>query len=341
PTATITMPASAITTIRSLPTISGTLFDNFLSSSVSVAIQRQDGLWFSGINFNVSQSTPNFLPADYLSPGATFWSYSAAGILGGKMAGGFQYTIVVQGTDAAGNVQSIYAGGVSSMTVKIDQTAPTAGIDVPPAPSGSYKPVDIGEPGTLLHGTASDAGVLPSGINNVQVRLSYLVGGDTYYWDGGQFSSSTVNASTAWQGASYLTGNWTYTTSIVWPTDVSHLMKLEAQAFDNATLGDGSGGGNPSAIAATSFNVDFVAPAGAITLPAANAFVNSLPLITGTASDDLAGVSNVNVEISSGAGTRSYWTGSGWSGSQGWNAATLYTSSWTYASPTWATGIQF
>src|SRR6185437_4151974 len=192
----------------------------------------------------------------------------------------------------------------------------------------------------------ADGGPNASGPKDVQIRLSYLSGGASYYWTGSQFSSSTVNASTAWQSITTGGPGWSYPIPITWPSDVSHAMTLESRAEDNAVLADGTGGGNIG-VAATpgvdvvSFNVDFVAPAGAITLPAANAFVNSLPLITGTASDDLAGVSNVNVEISSGAGTRSYWTGSGWSGSQGWNAATLYTSSWTYATPTWTTGIQF
>src|SRR6185437_7975581 len=193
----------------------------------------------------------------------------------------------------------------------------------------------------LLAGTAADAGPSASGPKDVQIRLSYLSGGASYYWTGSQFSSSTVNASTAWQSITTGGPGWSYPIPITWPSDVSHAMTLQSRAEDNAVLADGTGAGNIDAAATpgvdvVSFNVDFVVPSGAITLPAANAFVNSLPLITGTASDDLAGVSNVNVEISSGAGTRSDW-----SGSQGWNAATLYTSSWTYASPTWTTGIQF
>ena len=95
--------------------------------------------------FTSRESTPNFIPVDYLSPSATYWAYTAAGNLGGKMADGYDYTILVQGADAAGNVQSIYPVGISSMTIAIDKTAPTAAIVAPPLNGHSYQPTAIGE----------------------------------------------------------------------------------------------------------------------------------------------------------------------------------------------------
>ena len=177
----------------------------------------------------------------------------------------------------------------------------------------------------------------------VNVRLSYLVGSTTYYCDGGQIlihdgeckyrlANHDVRGS----------ANWTYNTPVNWPTDTSHVITLEAQSFDNATLGDGTAGGNASAIVSVPFNIDFVAPTAAITLPATNSFTNSLSLITGTASDDLSGVQSVQLYVSSGTGiNEAWWNGSVWQGSVFPLSTTLYSSSWTYASPAWATAKQY
>src|SRR5665213_3674099 len=162
------------------------------------------------------------------------------------------------------------------------------------------------------------------------MQLYYLLAaGTTYYWDGTQvaFSSSPVtswdNSGNSWNYDNY-SGN-----DISWPNDMSHQFTLQARGIDNATQADGTGTGNTSALATETFILDIVAPTGAITLPATNSFTNSLPLITGTASDDLAGVQSVQLAISSGTGgSQVWWNGSTWQGSLFENTATLFTSSW-------------
>ncbi len=138
------------------------------------------------------------------------------------------------------------------------------------------------------------------------MRLSYLLAGTSYYWDGvaNQFSPPPRSTPVmAWTHSQILapSGNWTYPPDIVWPVDMSHAMLLEARAEDNASLGDGSGGGNISAVASVNFNVDFIAPSATITWPTANAAVSSGTVqMTGPATDDLSGVNLIQVEISTG-----------------------------------------
>ena len=181
------------------------------------------------------------------------------------------------------------------------------------------------------------------GISQVQMQLSYVLTGATYYWDGTQvkFSSSPV---TTWNNSG--TAAWNYENfsgnDIDWPVDMSHLFTLQVRGIDSATQADGAGTGNTGATTTETFVVDFIAPTGAITLPATNSFTNSLSLITGTASDDLSGVESVQLTISSGTGvSQVWWNGSTWQGSVFPLSTTLYSSSWTYASPTWATGKQY
>ena len=124
----------------------------------------------------------------------------------------------------------------------------------------------------------------------VDLRLSYLLVSDTYYWTGAVFSSFTVTPTTAWQAM--LTNNtWTYGTPIVWPTDgLSHAVKLEARAEDSAVSIDNTGAGNidvptTAGTDVMNFTVDDSSPTGSITWPSANASVSSATvIIVGTGS---------------------------------------------------------
>jgi hypothetical protein len=165
--------------------------------------------------------------------------------------------------------------------------------------------------------------------------VSYLYNGDTYYWNGNTnlFSSFTVSDTNAWFNAG---SSWQYTKNIVWPGDMSHLMTLQARGIDHATLADGTGGGNVSNPISISFKVDFVVPAGTITWPTANATLSSATIqMTGSESDDLAGVQITQVQISTGTDTSaSYWTGSTWTapGATTWLTTTT-ANPWYYTIP--------
>ena len=247
PTATITLPYTGLAGIESLPAISGTTTDLVAISTVQVAIQNlTSGLWMNGINFNfsVTQSTPNFIAAQGT---VNNWTFNAGGALDSKMSGDTKYSLVTQATDVAGNVQSVYALNTSSFTFLMDRAAPNAPVILLPASGDSYQPANLGHVGngTGLHGTNTDPGSHPSGISQVQMQLSYVLTGATYYWDGTQvkFSSSPV---TTWNNSG--TAAWNYENfsgnDIDWPVDMSHLFTLQVRGIDSATQADGAGTGN-------------------------------------------------------------------------------------------------
>ena len=331
PTATIVVPQNGLAGIKTLPVISGTAADNNANVNVKVALYSPtDGRWYDGSGFNVAQSTPNFLPVTTLSPNATSWTFTVSNpdllLLDHR-----KYTIVAQATDVAGNIQSTYGVGTSSLTITMDRSAPTVAITPPPNTGASYRPENIGESGsaTRFQGTAADQLPNPSGLNQVQIQLSYVSGGNPYYWDGNinQFSSYTVTGVTAWYNAGGT--SWIYTKDIVWPTDASHAITLSARGVDNASLGDATGGGNVSAPVSVSFNVDIASPTGSIAWPSSDATLSSATLqMTGPQADDLSGVSLTQVEVSTGLGaSKYYWTGSSFTLNQTWITTTT--------APTW------
>src|SRR5208283_2735843 len=196
----------------------------------------------------------------------------------------------------------------------------------------------------------SDPGSHPSGMQLVQVRMSYLLSGNTYYWNPGvnAFSSSTLNANTAWQnaGGAGAVGNngnigWDYNSALVgnitWPTDgLSHTITLDVRGEDNATTSNGTPPGNFSNLTTYTFVIDNTPPVAGISWPLANGAVSSNTVtVISTATDDLAGVQTLQIEISTGTGSgQSYFTGSGWQSPQIWITTTPpVTNPWYYTIP--------
>ncbi len=337
-TATVTVPQAGMAGISSLPTISGTANDGKAVASVKVAIQKLDaqGFWFDGANDFIND-TQTWLPAIFVGVSSGAWTYTHIN-LNSRLLDNTTYLVLAQAFDVAGNTQTVLNANVSSFTFRIDKGLPTTTINTPPVPGGFYSPANIGEAvptNTLFSGHASDAGALATGLNLVQVRLSYLLGPDTYYWDQAntKFSSAPITGNTAWQSAAGKV-NWQYLTDISWPTDMSHNITFESRAVDKATLGDGTFAPSTGPATSVAFLVDIATPTAAITQPAANALLKTPPTITGTAWDDVTGSSltAVKIEISSGSSPASYWTGSQWVegiGGAAWNTVTLSTT-WTY-----------
>src|SRR5206468_4106309 len=146
----------------------------------------------------------------------------------------YRYLVLAKATDVAGNTQNSFGVNVSSTLFMIDRTAPSAVVTPEPTQGASYKPINIGKLASATHfrGTSSDPNS-GAGVALVQLRLSYIAGGNTYYWDGSAnaFSSYSVTASTAWMTTSGTLG-WNYNKDILWPTDASHAMVLEVRAED-------------------------------------------------------------------------------------------------------------
>ena len=229
--------------------------------------------------------------------------------------------------------------GISSITIVYDTAAPNVSISTPSVSGESFQRANIGESlsVTSFGGSDSDTGSLAAGVKRVQLRLSYLLNGASYYWDGANFSSTTVNANTAWRDIISPPATWAYTTDMNWPTPNSQslLILMEARAEDKSTAADGTPTGNVGATASVSFNLDDQPPTGSIAWPSANAAISSASIhMTGAEADDLAGVQITQLEISTGTGSKSYWTGSTWTvpGSQTWITTTT-AASWNYTIP--------
>ena len=327
PSAVITLPnygaLTAAKAIESIGNVTGTASGDVGVSTVAVAILKigsPSSFWYNGSNaFN--QPTAGgiyWLPATGGTPAN--WTYTN-GNLAGAMVGSAKYVFVASATANSGLVQNTMVVPVSSFTVIMDTVAPTTSVTAPPGQNLSYQSSIFGASLPSLNGAANDQNPNPSGVKDVQLNLSYVLAGNTYYYTGVAFSSFNV-VNSGWldiPGA----GPWSYFTAINWPTDgLSHAMILKSRAIDNSLNPDGSGSGNTGVPATVgtdiiNFNIDNIAPTGAITYPAVNASVSSTTVqVTGPDADDLSGVGTLNIEISTGTGASQF----DWNGSNAWVA---------------------
>ena len=142
-------------------------------------------------------------------------------------------------------------------------------------------------------------------MKDYQFQLSYVLAGTTFYYDGTTFTSTP--RSSVWTTHASAAGSWVYPLAINWPAaGTSYLIKMQVRGEDNALSSSGAGPGNISVPTSTGtdiafFNLDDIAPTGAITFPGASAAVSSTVVhMTGPATDDLSGVQIIQVEISTG-----------------------------------------
>ena len=339
PTAVITMPVLASTSgVISLSITSGTVSGDVSISNIQVAVANMTPtgtIWMdSSFNFTLGQTNPNFIAVT--SSNTSTWSFTG---VSGKLAGNQRYLIVAKAFAPSGLSQNVFTVGVSSVQVVIDTAPPNLTITVPnPLGTNSYTRAASGQsPSSLLAGTILDPLSLNSGVKDYQFLLSYVSAGTTFYYNGTTFTSTPP---AVWPGNLITAGSWTYPLSISWPAaSTSYLMKIQVRGEDNALSGSGGGPGNISVPTSTGtdivfFNLDDIPPAGVITFPAANASVSSTVVhMTGTDTDDLSGVSLIQVEISTGTSPKSYYTGSGWTGAQTWITTTTTLNTWSYSIP--------
>jgi hypothetical protein len=354
PVARIVVPYDANKSgMRSLPSISGTAFDSLSNKGVQIAIRKfsPTQFWYDGSNFNVPGDPPNWINIvngvnGTLSPSATSWSYVADGLMDSDFASGYNYQVLVRSSDTAGNVQTQFVVDQSSMVIRVDKELPVSAtarpVDDGVAGSGRYKSALIGQTGnsTQFNGTASDPTVAStsSGVNLEQVRLSYLSGGNTYYWTGVAFSSWTVTSTTAWQSAN-LSGSapswtWDYLTSINWSLVGADMeFKLQARAMDDSRLSNDTNDGNwETAYTTKTFIVDDTPPSVLISSPTELSLMSGTT-VYGTDNAALSGLNRAEIRLSTGAGAATrYWTGSTWTATvETWINATMnYSTSWYY-----------
>ncbi|MEM4483821.1 MAG: hypothetical protein QXS19_07880, partial [Candidatus Methanomethylicia archaeon] len=283
PVAQIDIPNGSVY-INELPYIKGIASDNGKNSKVKIAIKQlgSPALWYDGANFNVLQSDPYWIDIQngvngFLSSNATSWIYSPSG-MDTDFAGGFKYLILVRAEDVAGNIQETFNIGISSIVITVDKHPPTSMVTLPQDDgdgiNGRYKSTNIGKSSTnsRFYGTAIDS-YYPSnnaGPEKTQISLSYLSGGDTYYWLGPVigFSSGSYAESNRWQNASG-SSEWLYVPDISWPLG-DRRYRLEVRSMDATRKVDGSGEGNWQVIYTTiNFIVDDTPPTVEITSPTA------------------------------------------------------------------------
>ncbi|MBI4656406.1 MAG: hypothetical protein HY746_06650, partial [Elusimicrobia bacterium] len=347
PTARILVPPNGTTGINSIGSISGTAYDNGKNESVQIAIQKWGSpqLWYDGSGFNKLQDEPywNYTGAGngFLSPDATSWIYSPAG-LDTSFSGGVKYLILTRSTDVAGNLQESFSIGISSMIIYVDKAAPVTSITLPADDSdgisGRYKSANIGKDatGSRFYGSATDNYYTANnaGPEKTQIRLSYLLSGDTYYWTGASFSSGTAAELAAWRNASGA-GSWIYVENdITWPAG-DREYKLETKSMDATRLADGTGDGNweQPPYPTKKFIVDDTLPLIGISSPT-ELSLNSNTDIFGTANADIAGFKQSDIRISTtGAEGIRYWNSSlsQWQPGEYWiQTAKLGPTSWYY-----------
>ncbi|HOJ86578.1 MAG TPA: Ig-like domain repeat protein, partial [Elusimicrobiales bacterium] len=208
----------------------------------------------------------------------------------------YTYTFYSKAYDKAGNIQNNFVVGSSSHTIRIDKLMPVVSVSSP-AQSGIYSVFPT------VYGTASDQNPnTASGINgasNIQVSVSYVDGGTTYYFDGASSFINTLNEynsffnATGWSASGPSSGTWTFEPAGLSSALVGNkIYRVRARAQDNAIPIP-----NPSDLmlnVATNYNIiyDTTPPVSMVTLPINGSTVNAVSIIAGSVSDNMAGVSD-------------------------------------------------
>ncbi|MFA5858612.1 MAG: fibronectin type III domain-containing protein [Elusimicrobiota bacterium] len=267
-----TAPVSALTNVvhnsfvASLTTINGTGSDDVLISTVQVSVRRAlDGYYWN-------RDTSNWVTDETfagVSGGLGNWSFTSVP----AWENGKFYTIVSKALDTAGNAQTVFTTGISSVTFKFDIAGPVVTMGYPY--NAYYNYVDE------VNGTVSD----PEGNTVVQAEFRIRRQSDNYYFDGTGFNvvTSSWNIATDVEGTYKLTG-----LSSIWTDGVAYVTDMRAK--------DASG--NYSTTYSTkTFTYDISAPTVTIQSPAAYAQVSTITAIYGTVSETISSISSVHLQI--------------------------------------------
>ncbi len=286
----------------SLPVITGTALSD-LSGVKNVSLVIED--LFTGQTWNkpIFQSGINWTN-DVV--GTTTWECTDSI----PYTSGKQYLVYAKGQDNAGNITSVYTVGVNSNTFVYDREPAQTNLVMPAAGNPTYNSI------TTISGTSTDITAQPagfvSGVKEEHILISYLSGGATYYWTGGNPYSQY------WSSSSYPTnglvvatsGGWSYTNSqfansSAWTTGITYT--IQAWSVDNA-------GNIENPPITRNFQFDNVDPTIGITMPnpGATSAYNNLAQIAGTAADAYCAVTKVELTIQDVTSGTTYYNGSSW-----------------------------
>ncbi|MDI6757963.1 MAG: hypothetical protein QME32_08105, partial [Endomicrobiia bacterium] len=277
-------------TTNALTTLSGTSIDDLPDNVNYTRIRifyEDDAVPYYWHSTAWVVNVSSWLMTTNLTSGGTWWSYTYGDPL--NWVSGKTYYINTSAVDMANNVQVAW----STTTFQVDTQPPQVRVNIPASGSG-YNLLP------QITGTASDDF---TGVANVQVLIQNLSNGQ--YWKGAIWGSGTGD-----DWLNYTTGdvnNWKYGAppTISWQSGRYYM--VAARGTDNA--------GNTTTVFSVgvnsnTFSFDHVKPNAVTILPANNSTANSLPTISGTATDDFSGVTELKLQITYLlAGDTYYWSG--------------------------------
>ncbi|MFN0117549.1 MAG: hypothetical protein ACKVQC_04550, partial [Elusimicrobiota bacterium] len=286
--------------------------------------------YWNGSLFTTSVSTRT---AVFTGVSSGTWVYEDASI-NSQFVSGNQYLVLAWGVDSAGNTQSVFTVGISSNVFFYDNVPAVAAISIPQ----HQKPYNTF---TSFNGTATDDF---SGVNQVNLTISYISSGNTYYWNGAAFSSSTyvtVPSSVVPQNATSV--SWSYNTASILPLLVNGTQySIFARAGDRSSNFEATGSTN-------TFLFDIAYGTAVITTPQGvgvyHSPANPLPTISGTAVDApvhaFSGVLRDEVRIRRDPPGNEFWNGSAWVVNSSTWLVTTGTTSWSITAPAWADDTEY
>ncbi|MEI7529770.1 MAG: hypothetical protein WCK76_12605, partial [Elusimicrobiota bacterium] len=294
PTAAILEPLNN-SYLTALTQFSVTAADDIAVSSVVVAVSRlSDNYSWNGAGWAAGRT---WLPADFAG---SSWTYT-----GGLPAWvtDSSYTVTAKALDDSG----LWSVDYSTSLFTYDITPPASFVLMPAGQISTF---------TYISGAAADAGGV------AQVKVSVQRKSDDNYWTGGGWTAPET-----WNQASG-TATWTY-------TGISSVTLLEGTTYVVMSKSyDLAGNVSEPYANSSTFTYMGTPPTVAILQPGNGSAANSLPQISGAATDDVS-VSSVVLTIS--RFTDGYfWNGADWQAGQTWLDAPVGGSTWAYtAVPAW------
>ncbi|MBU2634826.1 MAG: lamin tail domain-containing protein [Nanoarchaeota archaeon] len=284
---------------------SGTYLSNVSSYSVTVNWSANGNPFYT--RWGILRSTDNFTTST-----TTLKNYADNFIDTFYVATGLQTGATYWFKIQAFNEEAIPTAFDITVSTKILLTAPTVGITKPATTYINNL--------TQIEGTADD----DVAVSTVTVKIKRL--SDNWFWS----TASNWEAGEAWNGVNdFYASSWTLTSIPTWVDGSSYT--IVAKAMDTSN--------NWSTVFATAtFTYDVSFPTSSITYPVNNVTYEDMDSITGTAGDEVSGVSECRVKLMRNADSQ-YWNGSTWTATEIWNIASGI-SAWNYntTSIIWSTG---
>ena len=267
---------------------------------MQLSYQRNDtGFYWNPVTQAFDSPSEVFLNATSVNPAAGTWS--ATGVSTPTWVtnlGGITYNVFARAVDAAGNTTAkpgSTAFNTPYIQVVIKTPPPSSIILSPNGTNPQFRSSTV-----LLQGTALNATTVQVEILDCGVDLLCGNGNDDQVWNGSAFVS-TGTFPTAFVGlTTFVGGAWQMNIpQLAWITNHKYVIYSQA-SFPGVSI-------EPTPQSAT-FVVDNTAPSGLTITPDSRLFLNSLPTLSGTASDTPPGIlTSVVFRVARGDDGSKFW----------------------------------